>query len=342
MKKEEFPMMDLFERTPDMVCIVGKPGWFKKINPAVVTTLGYTEEELFARPVAALIHPDDKEITGAKRDRLLNAEPLINFQNRYLTKSGAIVWLEWTSVYIPEKEVVFAIAKNITSRKQAEMEIEENYQKYKDLATHFKNNVEKDRKYFAGELHEEIAQLATAIKMDIEWLCFNRHEGGELPQQRIEHALTVSEVLINKVRKLSYSINPGTIAEMGLNEVLELLSEEFSSLTGIECSYESSVDDDALSYDVKLDFYRICQEALLNVMYHSQASRVKIKLEKKKHTIQLSVTDNGIGFTQEEKKQSFGLTNMHGRATSIDGELVIKSRENKGTKVMVKVSAKNV
>src|SRR5947208_16928043 len=115
-------MLDLFERTFDLVCIVDKPGWFKKVNPAVTKTLGYSEDELFARPVSALIHPDDLEMTAKRRNDLLNNKPLLNFQNRYISKSATIVWLEWTSVYIPEQEVVFAIAKDITARKLVEIE----------------------------------------------------------------------------------------------------------------------------------------------------------------------------------------------------------------------------
>src|SRR6476469_10066652 len=95
MIKEEYPMMDLFERTLDLVCIVDKPGWFIKVNPAVVKTLGYSEEELFARPVSELIHPDDKEATASRRNSLLDNIPLINFQNSYISKTGRIVWMEW-------------------------------------------------------------------------------------------------------------------------------------------------------------------------------------------------------------------------------------------------------
>lgn len=108
MPDEEFPMLDLFEKTLDLVCIVDKAGWLKKFNPAVVDTLGYSYEELLAKPISDLIHPDDKELTASRRTELLNNNPLVNFQNRYVSKSGSIVWLEWTSVYIPEKEVVFA------------------------------------------------------------------------------------------------------------------------------------------------------------------------------------------------------------------------------------------
>ena len=334
---EDYPMLDLFEKTLDLVCIVSKEGWLKKVNPAVTKTLGYSEKELFAHPVSALIHPDDREMTAGRRDDLLNNKPLLNFQNRYISKSGNIVWLEWTSIYIPEKEVVFAIAKDITSRKMVEIEIEENYKKYKELAEHFKQHVEKDREYFAVELHEEVAQMATVVRMHFESVARLYKGNDKAIIKSIEHGLTTSELLINKIRRLSYSMNPARIEELGLDAVLRSLCLEFSALTKIDCSYEGKFDENHLDYEIKLDLLRICQEALLNVMHHAQATQVKIKLEAKKNKIELSVNDNGKGFSHQSK-QSFGLRKMQGRAASINGELQIKSEGSKGTTVSVSIN----
>ena len=340
-KEDSYFMLDLFEKTPDLVCIVNRAGWFKKVNPAVIKTLGYTEQELFARPVADLIHPDDRHVTSSKRNRLLNNEPLINFQNRYIAKNGETVWLHWTSVYISESEVVFAIAKDITNRKQIDIEIEKNYKKYKRLTAHFKQHVEKDRQFFASELHEEFAQMAAVIKMDFESIDIEKTQLDERSKKHKEHGLATSQNLINKIRKLSYSINPSSIKEIGLDAVLSSLCHEFYSSTGIPCIYKSTFNENLVDYEVRLDLLRICQEALLNVMNHAQATEVKITLREKNNKIELLITDNGIGF-EHQSKQSFGLRNMHGRAASIDGKLTIESKKSKGTRVRVSVNANRV
>jgi PAS domain S-box-containing protein len=333
------PMFHLFQRTPDLVCIVDKAGWFKKINPAVIKTLDYSEEELFACSVAEFIHPEDREITAKRRSDLLNNKPLLNFQNRYLTKSGNVVWLEWTSVYIPEEELVFAIAKDITPHKTVELEIEENYKKYKDLVTHFKHNVEKDREYFAVQLHEQLAQLATVVRMHFEsvaQLC----SGTDIDLVKaIEDGLTSSELLINKIRSLSYSMSPAPVQDLGLDTVLHSLCNEFSSLTKIPCTYESFFSEEHLDYEIQLDLLRICQEALLNVMNHAEATEVRIKIDEKENKVELSITDNGKGF-EHKSRRSFGLKNMEGRALSINGELLIESKESIGTTVSVSVDKK--
>ncbi|RZK78468.1 MAG: PAS domain S-box protein, partial [Pedobacter sp.] len=112
-----FDLEYFFELSPDLLCIAGFDGYFKKINPSVSITLGYTNEELFASPINSFIHPDDHAITALKRMELYKGQPILNFENRYLTKSGEIVLLSWTSMPIKRDELVFAIAKNVTFKK---------------------------------------------------------------------------------------------------------------------------------------------------------------------------------------------------------------------------------
>ena len=83
LKDSKLEMFEFFEMTPDLVCIAGKDGYFKKINPAVIQKLGYTEEELFSRPISSFIYEEDKDITRRVRTHLLNGRTLLNFQNRY-------------------------------------------------------------------------------------------------------------------------------------------------------------------------------------------------------------------------------------------------------------------
>src|SRR5688572_28079391 len=119
-QKEASELFLFFEMTHDLVCIATKAGFFKKINRAVIDTLEYTEEELFSEPISSFIHPEDKPVTAKGREQLLNGKPVQNFENRSISKSGTIIWLHWTSIYLPEHELVFAIAKNVTDRKRRE------------------------------------------------------------------------------------------------------------------------------------------------------------------------------------------------------------------------------
>jgi len=120
LRTDFFDLEYFFQLSPDLLCIAGYDGYFKKINPAVSKTLGYTDEELFAAPIDSFIHPADQERTKQKRDELRRGEALLRFENRYLAKDGSAVWLSWTSVQIERDKLVFAIAKDITYKKQFE------------------------------------------------------------------------------------------------------------------------------------------------------------------------------------------------------------------------------
>ena len=115
-----FDLDYLFEIAPDLLCIAGFDGYFKKINPAVSKTLGYTAAELFAAPIDSFVHPEDLNHTYHKTKSIAKKQSILNFENRYLTKDGTIVWLSWTSVPIKQEDLIFAIGKNITYRKQLE------------------------------------------------------------------------------------------------------------------------------------------------------------------------------------------------------------------------------
>ena len=339
-QKEASELFLFFEMTPDLVCIATKEGFFKKINRAVIDTLEYTEEELFSQPISSFIHPEDKPVTAKGREQLLNGKPLQNFENRYISKSGTIIWLHWTSIYLPEKELVFAIAKNVTDRKRREKEIQDGFQKIKSSASHFKTSIEKDRKYFAAELHEDLAQLASAVKMDIDWLSDSLQDLSPDLKTRMTHASAISDLLIKTIRKISFTVSPNMLDDFGLDETMKWLCKEFSFMNGIACHFENSCNERKITREIKLDIFRISQEALNNVVQHSQATEVKICITEKNNMVCLDIMDNGKGYSVEPKNIKHGLTHIKERASSINADLIIESEIGKGTKISVAVPSK--
>lgn len=333
----ESEILSLFEMTPDLVCIAGKDGYFRKVNPAVTQKLEYTAEEIYQIPIAYLIHPEDREYTAREREKLLQGKTLLNFQNRYISKTGKVVWLEWTSLFLPQKELVFAIAKDITGNKLREIETEEKYHTFKSLATHFKSRVEEDRKYLARELHEEVAQLAAVVKMQVSWLDHNLTGIPEQAKNKIEEALVLSDLLIRTVRKVSFSISPNMMDDLGLTATLEWKCKEFSLLNGIPCKVKSNFSETSLGKERKLDIYRVCEEALSNIMEHAEAKSVLVILEDEGDYIALTVADDGIGFDRQKIKPAAGLQNLEQLAFIMNGRLTISSEPGKGTTVTVVV-----
>ncbi len=341
LKQDELELFTFFEITPVLVCITNKEGFFRKVNPAVAEKLGYTMIELYASPVAQFIHPEDRDLTRRNRSNLLAGEALINFQNRYVHKNGQVIWLEWNSIYFSEKELVFAIARDITQRKQLEKSVEEDYKKFKSLASHFKSSIEKDRKFLAYELHEELAQLASALKMDLDMIPITVQALPDTAKTKIEHAAAVAGLLMKTIKRISFSISPSMLDEFGLNTSLEWLCSEFAILSGIPCKFNHNYNEQHLSHEVKTDFFRICQEALSNVMYHSKASAAAIFIEETGEYFVLSIHDNGIGFHPSDQQPHAGLVSMRERAASVNGKLEIAAGEDgKGTFVTVRIAKK--
>ena len=321
---QDFGFPDFFELTPDLVC--------KK--------LGYSMEELLSRPITAFMHPADIEITLLNRFKLFQGEVLHNFCNRYMTKTGEIIWLEWTSVFLANKEIVLAIAKDITDRKKIEIEVEEQYIKYKGLTSHFKNLMENDRKYFAYELHEELAQLVAVVNMEVGWLNMQTAGFSNTVKNKLEHTSAVCRLMIKTIQRLAFSISPQMLDECGLNATMEWLCSEFSVLHGIECSFRHDYQEHDLTPEIKLDFFRICQAALADILNHPQAGKIQITIKDTGTEIELLIYDSGNGFKTDMAKQVNGFKVIQERANSINGKITLQNNSNHSSFVSLVIQKK--
>ena len=341
MENLSIDLKTFLEITPHLVCIAGKDGYLKKVNPAVLRKLGYSEEELYSNHIFTFIHPDDVERTGERREELFSGNVLHDFVNRYVTKDGKTLWLEWTSVYLPENEYVLAIAKDITLRREVEKQVEDEYNKYKSLATHFKKVIEKDKKHIAYELHEELAQLLSVINMDIGWLADQEPGLPQHVKERIEHASAVSRQLIKTIQRLAFAISPQMLDDFGLHTTMGWLCNEFSILNNIPCVYEPGYDEKLLSHEMQVDFFRISQDALLYVLDHSEAGAIRIRMEDAVDSIRIRFIDSGAGFTTAHAKKEAGLLSIRERAASIHGVLREPQAIGQGSEMQVLVRKQN-
>lgn len=326
-------LFQFFNITPDLVCIAGKDGYLKKVNNAVLEVLGYSEEELLSKPIRDFIHPDDRQTTAETRAAMIEGKVLRNFENRYLTKNGGVVWLEWTSIYNPDKELVFAIAKDISKRKKVEKEIEAEYEKFKSLATHFRSSMEEDRKFLASELHEEMAQLASVIKMDIDWVV--RRESNLSPgsRNRLEHAIGITDLLIATIRRITFSIGSSMLEHVGLSATLEWQCREFSLLSGVPCTFSSNLSEGPTG-GMEVDFLRISQEALTSFMLNTEVRKVDIELDQTASGFCLSIH---LHYKIIINRQLFAntLDRIRDRASFINAQVAVEEDESGITSIRI-------
>jgi len=124
-----------FTLSLDLLCISGFDGYFKRLNPAWQRTTGYTINELVSKPYLEFVHPDDREATQREAQRLVEGKDTIYFENRYICKDGSIKWLLWSASTFPEKEIIYAVARDITGRKLAEQALHESEERYREVAS---------------------------------------------------------------------------------------------------------------------------------------------------------------------------------------------------------------
>src|SRR5579883_3479148 len=109
-----------FEMTLDHLCVAGFDGYWKRLSPSWSRTLGWTPEEMMAVPLIEFVHPDDRAPTLAARARLKEGEPLLGLTNRYRCKDGSYRWFEWRSVSHVDRQLVYAVARDVTAQREAE------------------------------------------------------------------------------------------------------------------------------------------------------------------------------------------------------------------------------
>jgi diguanylate cyclase (GGDEF)-like protein/PAS domain S-box-containing protein len=113
-----------FNLSHDMICVAGFDGYFKRVNPAFERILGYSQRELVGHPFSEFVHPDDRERTAEEAAAIGTGGGTVQFQNRYLDKQGDVHWIEWASVGVPEDNLIYAVARDVTDRKVLEQELE--------------------------------------------------------------------------------------------------------------------------------------------------------------------------------------------------------------------------
>ncbi len=341
--KERKLLRVLIDNLPDYIYIKDLESRHIINNKSNTELLGFTSEsETLGKSVVDLLGMEAAgEFIKDDLKVFQSGESIINHEEPIKNKYGEQRWLLTTKIPLKDDNGhivgLMGISRDITEQKIAAEELKEKNTHLKDLSIHLQRVREEERKSIAREIHDELGQLASVIKMDIDWLKLKMPDLEDAQQKRIDHALSTSELLLQSIRKIAFALRPAMLDELGLNASIEWQCKEFTRIDGIPCVFEQLCDDEGLSLAVKTELFRICQEALTNIMRHAHATEVIVTIQKKYGSKQLTIADNGIGFDISKKKNTLGLIGMRERALSVNGELTVKSEPGKGTIVSVAV-----
>jgi PAS domain S-box-containing protein len=258
-------------------------------------------------------------------------------------KEGILkLWKENYVYRLPSGEIV-DVYDDITERKNAESKLLQYQQRLQSLASELSLVEERERRSIATDLHDQIGQTLSVIKMR----CFALRDELHDPDliQQLDEIKELVKQTIGDTRSLTFELSPPVLYELGLVAAIDWLAEQFAQKYHLKCIVESDRKPKPLSQDIEIVLFRSVRELLINIVKHAQAEKVKITIRVNKKNLRVRVTDDGIGFvrgtkTRSYKAQQFGLFNVTERIQHLGGRLEIDSQKGRGTMVTLVVPLK--
>jgi PAS domain S-box-containing protein len=282
-----------FEMSLEMLAIAGTDGYFKHLNPAWERTLGWTVEELKARPYLELVHPDDREGTGVEQQRLRLGGLAMDFENRYLARDGTYRWLSWRAISVPERGLVYGVARDIQEQKRIEQ---------------MKND-------FISVVSHELRTPLTSIRGSLGLLAGG--VAGELPEKAsnlVEIAAKNSERLVRLINDILdiEKIESGQMgfrfAPVELAPVVEQALESnraYAEVLGVELRHTATVPGARVWADPDRLLQVLANLLSNGAKFSPSGGVVEVALERLDGNLRVSVTDHGRGVPPDFRSQMF-------------------------------------
>jgi PAS domain S-box-containing protein len=335
LRESEERYRELFENANDALYVHNLEGTYISVNRAAERLSGYTREEIVGHNFTEFIASDHIQNVRHNFCAKLAAQGETSYEVDVIAKDGRRVPVEVSSRAIYENGILVGVqgmARDITERKLAQ-----------DTLQMFSRQLieaqEDERRRIARELHDQIGQVLTAIKMNLHTVqqdC-NATEAGSHIKDNIE---AVDQAL-RLVRDLSIDLRPPLLDDLGLVTALRWYVDRYAKRTGlnVDVVIELLDENERFSRELETACFRIVQEALTNIVRHAQASRVLVRLAKDEAMLFLSVKDDGVGFNIKSLRKraprvaTLGLISMQERAHAAGGDIEIDSAPSQGTEV---------
>ncbi|WP_319242247.1 PAS domain S-box protein [uncultured Propionivibrio sp.] len=333
----------MIESARDAIVTLDAQGRVLMANTAAVELLGISAEQAVGRRLIALL---DGKIPARQLDRLARSmdrsHPLPGVEGIEvldLNRDGRTLFVELSlsAAQFRGETLLTAVFRDATERRRAEQQLRDSHRQLQELSASLQRVREDERSRIARELHDELGQLLTGIRLEISWL------GGRLiPEQRqlSERIVAIKEQIdqtIASVRRISSELRPLVLDDLGLVDAAHWYIDQFSERTGIQVERHLPDSDITCDSAVATALFRILQESMTNVARHAQASRLKVRLSHGSGEWRLDVEDDGQGFVYDDGQccGNMGLVGMRERAQMLGGYLEVESASARGTRIRV-------
>lgn len=328
----------LVEQATDGIFIADHTGKFVIVNSAAVKLSKYTEEELANLTIYDLA--DSEEIkTNPFKFEEMKSEQGARSERKLKCKDGSILDIEINAKFLSDGRFL-AFIRDITERKKAENELNSSYRAIRKLTSHLQNAREEERMHIAREIHDELGQQLTVLKMDVSWLIKKIKQLENQPlNDKAAEIIKMLNGTVNTVRRISSDLRPVLLDDLGLAAAIEWHLMEFGKRSGIKTEFFTLESVIEIPRATATGLFRIYQESITNIARHSEATEVMVELFIEDKVVTMSIVDNGKGFdvTSIGRKKTLGVLGMQERTVMMGGTFRIKRNPAKGMKVEVHV-----
>jgi PAS domain S-box-containing protein len=315
------------------------------VSPQIEAMLGFSQEEWLNDPVRwyQQIHPDDKARWSVEAAELFMLGQPLKSLYRVLARDGRVVWFHCEAKMVRNSEgqpwFIHGVAFDISDLKRSEAIVHDYAERLKFLSRRLMEVQEAERRNIALELHDEIGQVLTGLKLTLEM-------GARLPPDEVSGTLNQARVLVNelmaRVRSLSLALRPAMLDDLGLLPTLLWHIEHYTAQTQVRVHFKhSGLEKTRFIPEVETAAYRLVQEALTNIARHAHIEEASVRISTHQRTLLIEVEDEGRGFDVESvfaASETSGLAGMRERAILLDGRLSIESSPGAGTHLIAELS----
>ena len=340
LRENEQRYRTLFSKATDGILLLDTQGNIVDVNDSFARMHGYAIDELLQMNLRELDTPETLALAPERIRRILQGET-IGFELEHYHKDGHVLPLDVaaSAIDIDGRLYVLAFHRDITERRRAEQEIKRSQQELRGLSKAANEALEAERRRTARELHDELGQSLTALKMDLALLRSALPPGQPELEERAQAMHALLDGTIAATRRIAADLRPLMLDDLGLAAALDWLTHNFSKHTGI--ATDLVIDDTVAQVPepIASALYRITQESLTNVAKYAQATTAEIRLERDGDWVQLIVRDNGRGIeaADQDKRGAFGLLGIRERVTLLGGEVAINGEPGQGSEVRARI-----
>lgn len=315
------------------------------VNEAAIKQYGYSREE-FLQLTTMELRPEEDVEHFLREVGQMEAGSLNIRSWRHKKKDGTIIHVETYShqVLYEGRMVWLGLSHDVSEQYKAKELLQKSYEEIRQLASNLQSIREDERTNIAREIHDELGQQLTGLKMDMHWLFRKLQNADTEVSGKMNESIELINKTITTVRKIATDLRPSILDDLGLLAALEWQSEEFERRSGTRVMFTNKAGDISVTSKAATTLFRIYQEVLTNIARHAKASQVVTLLDSDDKSLYFSIRDNGIGFDVDstKEKKTLGLVGIKERSLLIGGTYEIKSNPGKGSEVQVSIPLEQV